>query len=157
MEPLLQTLAELSLPTWIRASAWAYPMINILHVIGIATLFGTIFTVDLRLLGIAKVFPLLSIMQFLLPLTLCGFILAVSTGGLMFAVDPVKYWNNPFFPWKIFFIVASAVNAALFHLLTWKKIDTVEALSPVIPRIHGALSIVFWLSVIICGRLMAYF
>ena len=37
-----------------RESLWTYPAVETLHIIGLATVFGTILVVDLRLLGLSR-------------------------------------------------------------------------------------------------------
>ena len=41
------------LATWLRSSAWGYPSVETLHILGLALLFGTAVAFDLRLLGVA--------------------------------------------------------------------------------------------------------
>ena len=44
-------LQQSGISEWMRASVKALPIIEAIHVMAVATVFGTIFIVDLRLLG----------------------------------------------------------------------------------------------------------
>jgi hypothetical protein len=53
MRDALAWLHESALGTFIRDSGlWTYPIVNVIHVVGVATLFGAVLTLDLRLLGV---------------------------------------------------------------------------------------------------------
>jgi len=59
--------------------------------------------------------------------------------------------------------MAAGANAALFQVITFRTADVwdAEAMRPLGPppsaRIAGAAWLVLWMSVIACGRLLAYF
>ncbi|MDX7767052.1 hypothetical protein [Aeromonas caviae] len=157
MEHLLEHLAALPISNWIRASAWAFPLINTGHIFGLALLFGTIAVVDLRLVGFARWIGAYQTAALLLPFSMGGFILAVATGLLMFLADPRQYWYNSYFPWKLAFIAAAGTNAGWLHLTCWRTVANWEDQPPVQARIAGIFSIILWSGAILCGRLMAYF
>ncbi len=83
MENLMQGLFDLGLAQQIRASLYAFPLIEAAHVIAITLVFGTISIVDLRLLGVASGHrPYTKLSSELLKWTWIAFALAVITGGL---------------------------------------------------------------------------
>lgn len=153
---ILDTVQNLQLAYYLRSTRWAYPLINLTHVLSIATLFGTILAFDLRLLGLSRALPLRPLARHLLPLTVGAFCLAVTTGLLMFAVNPRDVWGNPFFPWKLGFIALAGLNAAYFHLRTFPRIEGLAERPPAPARAAALLSISLWLGVIVCGRMIAF-
>jgi len=40
-----------ALGNWARQSSWGYALANVLHLLGLATLFGSVLGFDLRMLG----------------------------------------------------------------------------------------------------------
>ena len=60
-------------------------------------------------------------------------------------------------------ILAAGLNAALFHTIAFRTADVWDSEEmrklppPPSARLAGALSLLIWISVIACGRLLAYF
>jgi hypothetical protein len=52
---VLQSIENTSIASSIRDSLYLFPMLESIHVIGLAIVFGTIAIMDLRLLGLASV------------------------------------------------------------------------------------------------------
>ena len=48
---LMVAIENNALATWLRSSAWGYPAVETLHILGLALLFGTAVAFDLRLLS----------------------------------------------------------------------------------------------------------
>ena len=77
---LMVAIENNALATWLRSSAWGYPAVETLHILGLALLFGTAVAFDLRLLGVPSSLPVDGVARFLLPLARIGFALAVVWG-----------------------------------------------------------------------------
>lgn len=148
MRELLLAIEGSALGDTMRSSLWLYPIANIAHVIGVATLFGMILAADLRLLGLGRALPLDAVLGLTLPWAIAGLGLAVLTGPLLFAPDAVVLAGNPFLRLKLLLIAAAGLNALGFHLL--RRSGHARPVS------SGAISIAIWLLVIICGRAIAY-
>ena len=65
---------------WLKTNAYAYPTLETMHLIAIALVFGTVWIVDLRLLGVIGAIDARLLAKTLLPWTLAGFALALLTG-----------------------------------------------------------------------------
>jgi len=134
----------------LRASLWAYPALEVVHIIGIGLLFGSLVVLDLRLAGLGRVIPLQALARLALPVSLVGFLLAAASGLVMFAADAAGLLMHPAFQLKLFLIFAAGVNAALFHLRRGlEKADESAGTQAV-------LSLTLWIGVIACGRAIAY-
>ena len=153
---VLDTLQNLEIAFYLRSTRWGYPLINLSHVLAVAVLFGTILAFDLRLLGRSRALPLRPMARHLLPLTLGAFCVAVTTGFLMFTVNPRDVWGSPYFPWKLALIALAGINAAYFHLRTFPGAEGWGARPPAPPRAAALASISLWLGVIFCGRMIAF-
>lgn len=136
-----------------------YPVVESLHVIAVALVFGSIMVVDLRLLGLASVNrPFTRVGIDLLRLTWLGFGLAVITGILLFLPNASSIYQNPNFQIKMVLILLAGVNMAIMELVTAKDVRVWDndAKPPTGARIAGLLSLLFWLGVVVFGRLIGF-
>jgi hypothetical protein len=142
--------APWSLAEFIRTSPWAYPSLEIVHLVGLGLVFGTLWLVELRLLGIGRRLEVGALAATALPWNLIGFALSVISGLLLFASRAGELIANRAFLLKMGLIALAGVNAALLH--------TRGALDPGRPgtRVQAAASLLLWVGVIAAGRLIAY-
>ena len=106
-----------------RTSLKAVAIINAFHVMSIVTVFGTIFLVDLRLLGYPNVQRSFMRMHHeLLRWTWGAFGIAAVTGVLLFMVNAVTYHRNTAFWLKMATIVLAGINMFVFELVTAKSV-----------------------------------
>ena len=146
-----------------RQWLWLYPAVETIHIIGIALLFGSIAVLDLRLLGVSRALPVRTLARHTLPWSVGAFLLIVPSGLCMFVAHASEFITSPVFAIKMCLILAAFTNAALFHAITFRTADVwdSDAMRPLGPppsaRIAGAVSLLLWISVIACGRLLAYF
>lgn len=146
-----------------RQWLWLYPSVEIVHIVGIALLFGSIAVLDLRLLGVSKNLSVRTLARHVLPWTLAAFILIIPSGLLMFTAHATEFIESEVFILKLLLIMAAGLNAALFHTITFRTADVWDSEEmrklgpPPSARAAGAISLALWISVIACGRLLAYF
>ena len=146
-----------------RQWLWLYPSVEIVHIAGIALLFGSIAVLDLRLLGLSRDIPVKKLARHVLPWTAGSFVLIIPSGLLMFTAHATEFIDSEVFILKMLLIMAAGVNAALFHTITFRTADVWDSEEmrklppPPSARAAGAISLLLWISVIACGRLLAYF
>jgi len=143
----------------IRESIWIYPILNVLHCVGILLVAGTIVVVDLRLLGLGlRRCRVSSVVRQVLPWTLSGFAFMALTGSLLAWSEPLRLYKSVFFPWKLVFLAAAGLNALCFHLGVYRSVGAWDAQSrtPLRARLAGAASILCWICVISAGRAIGY-
>jgi hypothetical protein len=143
----------------IRVSLWIFPTLEIAHVAAIAVVLGSIARVDLRLVGLVSRDRAISdISHEMLPWTWVGFAFATIFGVLLFVGQPVRYVEVAFFDAKIILILLAGLNMLVFEYLTRTGIGMWDraAVPPIQVRLAGGLSLAFWISVAICGRLIGF-
>jgi len=143
----------------IRENDVLFPLIESTHVVAICLVVGSILVVDLRLLGLASIHRSLSrVTSGILPLTWSAFAVAVTSGLLLFISNATKYLGNGYFVAKICLICAAGLNMAIFHGISAKDLPRWEneTLLPLPARLAGGLSILLWVSVVICGRWIGF-
>jgi hypothetical protein len=159
LTPLVEAAQNSGISEWLRTSLKAVAIVNALHVMSIATVFGTIFFVDLRLLGWPNLQRAFSRLHHeILPWTWGAFGISAITGVLMFMVNAVTYHRNTAFWLKMATIVLAGINMAVFELRTLKSVPSWDTgvPPPTAARVAGALSIVLWLAVIVFGRWIGF-
>jgi hypothetical protein len=141
-----------------RQELWLYPSVEILHILGFVTLVGSIAMLDLRLLGLSRQLSVSGLLRHLLPWTLAAFVVIVPTGLLMFLAHATDLISNPAFVIKLSLIFAAGINAAAFHVGPYRTVAQWDSgtATPIVARLHAVLSLIIWMGVISCGRLLAY-
>jgi hypothetical protein len=141
-----------------RQSLWLYPIVEIVHIVGLALLFGSIVVLDLRLLGLSSSISVRKITAHVLPWTAASFLLIVPSGLAMFVAHASDFIGSPVFVLKMGLIFAAGINAAVLHAGAFGKVSAWDAgaMPPGAVRLAAGLSLLLWISVIACGRLLAY-
>ena len=156
---ILKWLEASGLATRIRDSLFLFPLIESIHVIGLALVFGTIIIIDLRLLGAASAHRSFQRMASdILKWTWAAFAVTALTGALMFITNAAVYYNNFYFRTKMLLLVLSGMNMLAFELTAGRTIHQWDK-SPSAPRAGrtvAALSVALWIGVIIAGRLIGF-
>jgi hypothetical protein len=154
-----QWLENTPLSLGIRQSALGFSALVAIHTLGIILTAGTIWLVDLRLLGFGlRREPVSNVLQQILPWTWAGFVLMLTTGALLFCAEAVMVYGSVAFRIKIVLIMLAGLNALVFHKTVYRAASTWE-LSSVTPpraRLAGLLSLTFWIGVVGAGRAIAY-
>jgi hypothetical protein len=154
VSPML-TLLEIQIPydpynNPLNNSEWAFPLLEIIHIIGFAVAIGTIFMQDLRLMGVGMRHQLPSeLRKDLAPWTLAGFAAVLISGPLIWSSDPNMYLNNPAFLFKM----GALVVALLFHYTIHRKVTMADSSSGVVV---GVVSTTLWVSIIASGIFIAF-
>lgn len=148
-------MTDSALARVILETSWAFPAMETLHFLGLTLLIGSIYVVDLRLLGFGRRISLEAAMQFI-PIAGIGFAINVVTGIGFLLTDPVYYYSNLSFRLKMLLVLFAGLNALWFkHAVhvdpgesDWEPRATAKA--------SAALSILLWTGVIVLGRLIPY-
>ena len=154
---------------WIQASAlgvlmrgsgpWTYGLVNLSHLLSVATLFGSILLLDLHLLGVWRRAPLAALARTTVPVARVGFAVAAVTGISMLSANASEYVGNPFFLIKFPAIGLGLLNVWLIgRLPAWRARGEREPT----PRerrglaLMGGLSLACWLTAVGAGRMIGY-
>jgi hypothetical protein len=131
---------------------WSFPLLEIIHIVGFAIAIGTIFMVDLRLIGIGMKRQLASqLAKDLDPWTLGGLIAVLMSGPLIFSSDPNLYLNNFSFQFKI----VALLVAILYQYTVHRKVAASDS-SPVVGALVGIISVSLWISIVAGGLFIAF-
>lgn len=132
------------------AHAWAYPMLEVAHLLGVALLLGNLTLLELRVFGWGQSLPVQPLAKLSLSLVAAGFALAAVSGLLMFGTQAGELLANRVFTAKMVLIMLAGCNAGWFHARGSLQRQDLTA------RFLMLLSSALWLLVLTCGRWIGY-
>jgi Family of unknown function (DUF6644) len=141
------------------SGVWFYGIVNLAHILGVATLFGSVVILDLRLLGLWQDVPLAAITRPTSRTAGMGFGIAAITGAGMLATKATEYVGNPFLYIKFPAIGLALLNVFLVHRSSaWRAHRNRDLSSAERRRLAamGGTSLLLWLTSISAGRMIGY-
>lgn len=140
---------------FVRTSSVFYPLLQTLHICGIAIAAGSALTGNARLLGAGAGLPLPEMSRHLYRWALAGVLLVAATGIPMalgfidvFAVNPVMWIKLPMV------LAAVVLNVALAR--RWASARAAGSEPQTSDKLMAALSIGLLLGLVVMGKLLAY-
>jgi hypothetical protein len=141
------------------SGVWTYGVVNLVHILGVASLFGAVLVLDLRLLGLWRNVALAAISRPTVPVAVTGFAMAAISGVGLLATKATEYIGNPFIYIKFPAIGLGILNvAALNSLSAWKqhRIRELSSREQSKLAVFGGISLFCWLTAITAGRMIGY-
>jgi len=137
----------------IRASTWAFALLEVFHLFGLTLLLGTLAVVNFRLFGVGLKSPKLAdLASDAMPFTIGALVLTMSSGFLLFASEALKcYASGPFFIKMVLLF-----SALIFTLVFQRRMTRVEQPSSA-AKFGALLSFTLWFGVGLAGRAIAFF
>jgi len=145
--------------TYLRGSAYVYPVILSLHMVAIAFFGGMILMTDLRMLGWAMTGrPVSWVLDGLRIPKRYGFLLIATCGVLMAGCKAEEYYYNAFFRAKLALLVLVVVHAAIFRASVYNRAAEFDLAGQVPGRakLAAALSLILWIGIACMGRGIGY-
>lgn len=158
MEGFWQWLYDLSWSEAIRNSAWAFPIIECIHIYSMVSLIGLLAAFDLRLMGFAisgraRRRPVPELAKVVKRWIWIPIAINVITGILMFVPNAVSYAVNSAFQLKIVLVVVGLA----YHLpVVAKAANWEDTEAAVGMKVVSALFVLIWFGVIVSSRWIAY-
>jgi hypothetical protein len=158
LTPSGNPVEALAIAKAMRENLWLYPSVEIVHIVGFVVLAGAVVMFDLRVLGVSKAIPVRALARHLLPWSLAALLLVVPAGLAMFSAHAGDFLNNRAFQLKMALLLAAGLNAAYFHTSPYATVKDwdVGVSAPLAAKVSALLSILIWIAIIACGRLLAY-
>jgi len=139
----------------IRDSPWIFPTLEIVHLLGLAMLGGTILIVDLRLLGIGL--RQLSSAQLAAQVALwtrAALVAMVTSGALMFTSEAIDCYNSQ--PFRVKMALLLAASTFMFTVRQRVIRSGTSASNSWMERLTGITSLGLWTGVAAAGRTIAF-
>jgi len=145
--------------TYLRGSAYTYPVVLSLHMVAIAFFGGMILMTDLRMLGWAMTRrPVSHVMDQLRVPKRFGFLLVATSGILMLGSKAEEYYYNVFFRTKLVLLALVVVHALVFRKSVYDQAAEFDRAGAVPGRakLAAAISLVLWIGIACMGRGIGY-
>ncbi len=153
--PLFQWCENAGLIVAMRSSLWLFPVIESIHLMGLALTGGAVLLVDLRLLGFGlRRQPVAQLARDAERWLLVSLAVMIPTGVLLFMSSAVKCYYLPAFWVKM----TALLLALVFTFGVRRKVamGAEAARSPVRGKLVAVVSLALWSSVAIAGRLVGF-
>lgn len=155
----LIALEQSGLGAAIRQSSWAYPVANIGHIVALTLFAASVAIMDLRILGAFAGTTPASVVHPARRMAMLGLGLMALTGLMLFTAEASHVAMNSVFQIKAVLIALGILNALLIAGPALANIAEVPANAtlPARARVAAVVSLLTWVLVAACGRLIAYF
>jgi hypothetical protein len=157
---IFESIQNTSFMLGVEQTPWVYPIIMATHLSCIAVFGGMILMTDLRLLGLAlRDQSIADVVGGLRPFKRIGFVIMVTCGLLMAGSEAPTYYPNPYFWAKMTLLLLVGVHALVFKPTVYDHPEELDK-SPVLPtraKAAAVLSLILWVSIPVCGRLIGYY
>jgi len=132
---------------------WSFPLAECVHISTFAMSVGTIALVDLRLLGWAfkKETPAQMLKDTSL-WTLAGLIIVITSGFIIWTSDPLRYYYNGSFRYKIIALVLAIIYNYTIH----RKVAQSSTSPPAVRVLTATFSLLIWISIVFAGLFYAF-
>jgi hypothetical protein len=155
----LIALEQSGLGAAIRQSSWVYPVANIGHIVALTLFAASVAIMDLRILGAFAGTTPASVVHPARRMAMLGLGLMALTGLMLFTAEASHVAMNSVFQIKAVLIALGILNALLIAGPALANIAEVPANAalPARARVAAVVSLLTWVLVAACGRLIAYF
>ena len=143
----------------IADSAWGFPALEVVHLLGLTVVFGGMVIVDARLLGVGRNYSVRALEGHVLRFVWTGFAVAAFSGGWLFVFEATTLVRDPAFLVKLVLLAAAGANALFMHKIAMRPRESWDtgAAVPIAVRVSATVSLLLWAAILACGRLIAYF
>jgi hypothetical protein len=139
----------------IRASKWLFPVIESVHLLGLAVLGGLLLLVDMRLLGLGlRRQPAAQLAKDAEPWLVGSIVVMLLSGALLFLSESVKcYYSQPFW------VKITTIPLAILFTFTLRRSvalsNDVDA-RPLRSKLTALVSLALWFTVAAGGRWIGF-
>lgn len=152
---VFRTIEQTGLSTWLRTtdSLFGFYFVLLFHTLGLSLLVGANALVDLRILGIVPEIPLKPLKRFF-SVMWAGLGINIVTGSLLVTAYPTKALTNPVFYLKLTLITLGVITMRMVYVRVFEDATLSEAAMMTKGKLMAKWSLVFWIAVIVAGRLL---
>ncbi len=140
----------------IRESLWLFPVIESIHLLGLAMIGGALLVVDLRLLGFGlRHQPVAQLARSAHPWLVGSLAVRLTTGISLFLSESIRCYYSPPFWTKMELLLV----AILFTFTVRRKVALADEkrVGPIWGRVVAFVSLALWFGVGFSGRWIAFY
>jgi len=142
-----------ALANLVRASTWAFALLEVIHLLGLTLLLGSISVLDLRLLGAGLCDQSISeIAEDTSRWTMIGLGTVTLTGVVLATAEATRLYESGPFLIKMILFALAVIFTFTFHRGLLKREPSARAAAR-----GGIISLLLWFGVGFAGRAIAFF
>lgn len=149
-------LSEWPVAIALRRFEVAYLLVNAAHIVSIGLIVGAILTLDLRVLGLLKHYPIDVLGPPLSRVAAVGVVCAILTGFMLFTVRPLAYIQNAAFLVKIALVGLAVANALILRCNRHWRLVLSGGEAHATVRISALFSALLWVGAVVAGRWIGF-
>jgi hypothetical protein len=139
----------------IRGSQWAFPVIEAVHLLGLALIGGAVLITDLRLLGFGLTRqPVAEVARDARPWLVGSLIVMLITGLALFFSESIKCYYSSAFWYKMGSLLAAMIFTFTIHQSVVRRDDS--QISPLVAKLIAIISLFLWFGVGAGGRWIGF-
>jgi hypothetical protein len=153
--PFFTWVESTALGGMIRSSSWLFPVIEAVHLLGLAVIGGAVLVVDLRLFGFElRRQPVAQLARDAQRWLIGSLMVMLATGALLFTSEAIKCYYHPAFWFKM----TSLFLAIVFTFTVRRKVALADEarVKPLWSKLVALVSIMLWSGVGIGGRWIGF-
>lgn len=137
----------------LNSNEWSFPFFECIHISTFAMSVGTIALVDLRLLGLGLLGQKPSqLLKDTSLWTLAGLVIVITSGLVIFTTDPLRYYYN----WAFRYKVIALVVAVIYNYTIHRKVASSDSPPGGLARLVASVSLLLWISIVFGGLFYAF-
>jgi len=159
MQAFAESLSVTPLSFFIQQELWVIPWLQIVHIVALALVFGSVFMIDARILGLTgRSQTMTQTARRFIPWVWIGTVVLAISGSLLIIGEPVRSLLNPFFWIKMTLLAIALISTAAFQTSLnrnpafWEEDHAWRGYI----RILAVVALLVWCGIIVAGRFIAY-
>lgn len=153
LKPFFQWCDTTMLGHWVSGGTWEFPMIETIHILALAMLYGCVAVISLRLMGVLMSgWTVAGITREVTPFLNWSLAVILISGTLLYLSEAIKAFDNAAFWLKIDLLAAALV----FHFAVVRKVTKADQVSRATGLTVGIISLVLWLGIGCAGRAIGF-
>jgi hypothetical protein len=153
--PLFQWASHAPIFAVMRDSKWGFAVVEMIHLLTLASFGGTLLVIDLGVLGIGlRLQPVSNVARDLSRLFYGSLVLAAVSGLFLVSANPMKYYYHPAFRVKMLLLFLAVTFNFTLHR---KLVESPTGTAPTSwSKLSAVLSLALWFSVGVAGRSIGF-
>lgn len=141
---------------WMVTNFWAIPLVQTAHILAIASGFGALLMMTLRIQGWAGAgMTVAETTRRYLPWIRWALLVLIASGLLLIIGEPSRELINPIFWIKMLLVAATFLISIFYHKRVLRRVESGREIGAS-AKAGSLLLIVLWCVIMLCGRWIAY-
>lgn len=138
---------------WVSGGTWEFPIIETVHILALAMLYGCVVVISLRLMGIMmRGWTVAGITREVTPFLNVSLAVILISGTLLYLSEAMKAFENAAFWLKVDLLFAALV----FHFAVVRRVTKADQVSRATGMTVGIISLALWLGIGCAGRAIGF-